>query len=236
MEPEEKQALTEAHRLLDNCVLFSGLSTNERAAISARARIRIYRAGETVFSIGSPGDQMMALLSGSIRISVPASQGKELFLASIHPGEIFGELAVLDGNERSADAIAENACMLAILDRDDILSFFERNPSVWPKLVKVLVQRLRGTDEAFAEVALLQLPVRLAKTILRTLNRETNSGVAKTFKTRLSQRELANRVGSTRESVNKCFRNWQREGIVQISGGSIIITNRRVFERLAEVT
>jgi CRP/FNR family transcriptional regulator, cyclic AMP receptor protein len=234
--PEEKQALTEARRLLDNCVLFTGLSTDERAAIFARARIRTYKAGETVFSIGSPGDQMMALLSGTIRISVSVSEGKELFLSIIHPGEIFGELAVFDGNERSADAIAESACTLAILNRDDILSFFERNPSVWLKLVKVLVQRLRRTDQAFAEVALLQLPVRLAKTILRTLNRETNSAVAKTFKIRFSQRELANMVGSTRESVNKCFRNWQREGIVQISGGSIIITNRRAFERLAEMT
>jgi CRP/FNR family cyclic AMP-dependent transcriptional regulator len=235
--PEEKQALREAHRLLENCVLFGGLSTDERAAISAQARIQTYNAGETVFAMGSPGDQMMALLSGAIRISVPFPEGKELFLATIHPGEIFGELAVLDGNERSADALAESACTLAVLDRTAVLSFFERNPSVWPKLVRVLVQRLRRTDQAFAEVALLQLPVRLAKTILRILNRETNSTVVKTSKIPFSQRELANMVGSTRESVNKCFRNWQkRDGIVQISKGSIIITNRRAFERLAEVT
>src|SRR6516165_6815297 len=116
--------LTEAHQLLENCVLFDSLSPDERAAISARARIRTYNAGETVFAIGSPGDQMMALLSGTIRISVPFSEGKELFLAIIDPGEIFGELAVFDGNERSADAIADNACTLAILGRDDILAFF----------------------------------------------------------------------------------------------------------------
>jgi CRP-like cAMP-binding protein len=233
---KENKALTEAHRLLDDCVLFSSLSPDERAAISARARIRTYKAGETVFAMGSPGDQLMALISGTIRISVPYSEGKELFLAILHPGEIFGELAVLDGNERSADAVAETACTLAILDRKDILSFFERNPSLWPKLVEVLVQRLRRTDQAFAEVALQQLPVRLAKTILRILNQETNS-VAKRLTIRFSQRELANMVGSTRESVNKCFRNWQkRDRIVKISQGSIIITNRRAFERLAELT
>jgi CRP-like cAMP-binding protein len=235
--PKEKTALAEAHRLLDNCVLFASLSPDERAAISARARIRTYKAGETVFAMGSPGDQMMALLSGTIRISVPFSEGKELFLATIQSGEIFGELAVLDGNERSADAMAETACTVAVLDRSDILSFFERNPSVWPKLVKLLVQRLRQTDQAFAEVALLQLPVRLAKTILRILNQETNSSVAKTFKIRFSQRELANMVGSTRESVNKCFRDWQkRDRIVKISKGSIIVTNRSAFERIAGVT
>jgi CRP-like cAMP-binding protein len=234
---ERQIVLTEAQRLLDNCVLFSSLSPDERAAISARARIRTYNAGETVFAIGSSGDQLMALLTGTIRITVPFSEGKELFLAIIHPGEIFGELAVLDGNERSADATAETACTVAILDRKDVLSFFERNPSAWPKLVRVLAQRLRRTDQAFAEVALQQLPVRLAKTILRILNQETSSEVAKTFKIRFSQRELANMVGGTRESVNKCFRIWQkRDRIVKVSQGSIIVTNRRAFERLAEVT
>ena len=177
---------------------------------------------------------MMALLSGTIGISVPFSEGKELFLAIIQPGEIFGELAVFDGNERSADAIAETACTLAILDRNDILSFFERNPSLWPKLVKLLVQRLRQTDQAFAEVALLQLPVRLAKTILRVLNRGRHSELPKTV---FSQRELANMVGSTRESVNKCLRNWQkRGGIVKVSKGSIIVTNRRALEHIADVS
>ena len=71
---------------------------------------------------------MMAVLSGTVRISFPSNDGKELLLAIIHPGEVFGELAVLDGKERSADAVAESACALAILDRRDILSFFDRNP------------------------------------------------------------------------------------------------------------
>jgi CRP/FNR family cyclic AMP-dependent transcriptional regulator len=109
----EKDTTEETRHLLGNCVLFSGLSTDERMTIAARARIRTVAPGETVFAIGSPGDQMMAVLSGNIRISVPSSDGKELLLAIIQPGEVFGELSVLDGKERSADAIAENACTLA---------------------------------------------------------------------------------------------------------------------------
>ena len=220
-----KGTLTEAHRLLDNCVLFSGLNAKDRAAIFSRARIRTYNAGETVFFMGSPGNQMMALLSGTIRIRIPAPEGRELFLATIHPGEIFGELAVFDENERSADAIAESACALAILERNDILTFFERNPAVWPRLVKILAQRLRRTDQAFAEVALLELPVRLAKAILR----------AERANNRLSQRELADMVGCSRESVNKCLRNWRHDGIIQISQGSIIILNRGAFETIAHI-
>ena len=225
-------ALKEASQLLANCTLFGGLSAEQRDAIVALARIRTFNAGETIFAIGSPGDQMMALLSGSIRISVPSSEGKELLLAIIQPGEVFGELALLDGKERSADAVAETASMVAVLDRRDILSFFERNPSAWPKLVKVLCQRLRHTDQVFAEVALLELPVRLAKTMLRVA--EVDSAPAQASKIQFSQRELANMVGGTRESVNKCLRNWQRTGLVRISEGSIVITDRRALENIAD--
>jgi CRP/FNR family transcriptional regulator, cyclic AMP receptor protein len=235
VEPQETE-LKGARQLLGNCVLFGGLSADERAAVVSRAGIRTVKAGETVFAIGSPGDQMMALLRGTIRISVPSSEGKELLLAIIQPGEVFGELAVLDGKERSADAIAESPCTLAILDRHDILSFFERNPSAWPKLVKVLCQRLRQTDQVFAEVALLQLPARLAKSMLRLLDLHSTFAPGKTLIIRYSQRELGNMVGGTRESVNRCLRNWQRNGIVRITEGSILVTNRPGLEQMAEPT
>src|SRR5436190_19037308 len=203
------RTLREASQLLANCTLFGGLSAEQRDAIVALARIRTFTAGETVFAIGSPGDQMMALLSGTIRISVPSSGGKELLLAMIQPGEVFGELAVLDGKERSADALAETACTVAMLHRGDVLSFFERNPSAWPSLVKLLCQRLRHTNQVFAEVALLELPVRLAKTLLRDLNWAVDSAAAEPAKIRCSQRELANMLGCSRETGKKCLSNWQ---------------------------
>ena len=232
VEPQETE-LKRARQLLANCVLFSGLSADERAAVVARARIRTINAGETIFALGSPGDQMMALLRGTVRISVPSFEGRELLLAIIRPGEVFGELAVLDGKERSADAVAESPCTLAILDRHDILSFFERNPSAWPKLVKVLCQRLRHTDQVFAEVALLQLPAKLAKSMLRLLDLHSTFA-GKTPIINQSQRELASMVGGARESVNRCLRNWQRNGIVRITEGSIIVTNRPALEQIAE--
>src|SRR6516164_2831323 len=230
----DKRTLKEACYLLLNCSLFGGLRPDERAEVVALARVRTFNAGETIFAIGSPGDQMMALLSGTIRISVPSSDGKELLLAMIQPGEVFGELALLDGKERSADAVAETACMVALLDRRDILSFFDRNPLAWPNLVKVLCQRLRHTDQVFAEVALLGLPVRLAKTMLRVANWEADLTPAESSKIQFNQRELANMVGGSRESVNKCLRNWQRTGLVRISEGAIVITDRRALEDIAD--
>jgi len=226
--------LEEARHLLSNCFLFRGLKAEERDAIVSRARTRTLKAGETVFAMGSPGDNMMAVLSGAIRISVPAPDGRELLLAILQSGEVFGELAVLDGKERSADAVADGPCTLAILERRDILSFLEHNPAVWLKLITVLCERLRRADQLLAEVALLQLPVRLAKTMLRLTSDEPKSKTAaKNSTIRFSQRELANMVGGTRESVNKCLATWQRQGIVQISEGKIIILNKTTLEHIS---
>ena len=128
---------------------------------------------------------------------------------------------------------SETACTVAMLHRGDVLSFFERNPAAWPSLVKLLCQRLRHTNQVFAEVALLELPVRLAKTMLRVLTWAADSAAAEPAKIRFSQRELANMLGGSRESVNKCLRNWQRTGVVRISGGSIVISDRRALENIA---
>ena len=233
MEPN-KIRLEEARRLLSNCFVLRGLKADERDGIVSRARTRNYKAGETIFTMGSPGDNMMAVLSGTIRIVVPAPDGRELLLAILQPGEVFGELAVLDGKERSAGAVADSPCTLAMLDRRDILSFLEQNPAAWQKLVAVLCERLRRSDQLLAEVALLQLPVRLAKTLLRIIRSEFESKVAPNEPTiRFSQRELANMVGGTRESVNKCLAAWQRQGIVQITEGKIIILNQMALEHIS---
>src|SRR5260370_17440123 len=125
----DNRTLKEACQLLTNCTLFGGVSADERAAVVALARIRTFNAGETIFSIGSPGDQMMALLSGAIRISVTSSDGKELLLAIIQPGEGFGELAVFDNKEPSANAVAETAGTGATLPRPHFLTIFQPHPS-----------------------------------------------------------------------------------------------------------
>jgi CRP/FNR family transcriptional regulator, cyclic AMP receptor protein len=234
MEPS-KMGLEEARQLLGNCILFRGLKADERDAILGRVRTRVFKAGDTVFAIGSPGDNMMAVLSGTIRISVPAPDGKELLLAILQPGEVFGELAVLDGKERSADAVANSPCTLAILDRRDMLSFLEQHPAVWLKLITVLCERLRHTDQQLAEVALLQLPARLAKTMLRISNDESRSTASPGQPTiQLSQQELANMVGGTRERVNKCLAAWRREGLVKMSGGTITISNMPALQLISE--
>jgi CRP/FNR family transcriptional regulator, cyclic AMP receptor protein len=156
-------------------------------------------------------------------------------LAIFQPGEVFGEIALLDGKERTADARALTACDLAILERRDVFAFLERQPNAWPRLVEVLCDRLRSTDQHIAEVALMQLPVRLAKALLRIADTDATSGGGPAGGTvQLSQRELGNLVGAARESVNKCLREWQRSGLVRIVGTSITIADPHMLRALAE--
>jgi CRP/FNR family transcriptional regulator, cyclic AMP receptor protein len=216
--------IDKARRLIGECVLFRKLNPEQRRMLENSARLREFSAGEAIFLMGDPGDSMMAVLTGQVRISVPSSDGKEIVLGMMQPGDFFGELALLDGMERSAEARAVTVTTLAILSRRDVLHFLERNPGAWLGMVEVLCERLRRTTVQITEVALLELPVRLAKTLLRLVGIEEETAPKPGLhQVKLSQRELGNIVGATRESVNKCMREWQRDGTIKVDGNIITI-------------
>jgi CRP-like cAMP-binding protein len=207
------------------------LGPPERNALIARAHMRRFGAGETIFLMGTLHDSMIAVLDGEVRISVPSAEGKEVMLAIVHAGEVFGEIAMLDGKPRSADAKALTACNLAVLDRRDVLAVLERNPTAWLGLVEVLCSRLRQTDQHLVEVALLGLPQRLAKTLLRIID-AARSQTTNRSELRLWQHELAN-LGGHRASVNKCLHEWQRAGIIRMEKRVIKIADRAALEAMS---
>jgi CRP/FNR family transcriptional regulator, cyclic AMP receptor protein len=227
----DQKALDAARRSLGECMLFRGLSPDERKGLVAQARIRNFAAGDTIFLMGSSGDSMMAVLEGTVRVSVPSPEGKEIVLAILQPGELLGEIAVLDGKERTADARAMTACSLGILERRAVLTFLGRHPTSWLRFIEVLCKRLRLSDQQIAEMVFLDLPARLAKALLRMSS--VASGRTST-RIQLSQRELGNMVGSSRESINKCLREWQRKGFVRVDENEIIITKRAALKALSD--
>jgi CRP-like cAMP-binding protein len=144
----------------------------------------------------------------------------------IHPGEVFGEVGVLDGGERSADATALTECELLVLERRDVLALLESNPKACLKMLQAMCQRLRRTTEQVEDVAFLQLPHRIAKILVR-LTRADGDQV------KLSQRTLANLVGCTRESMNKYLGEWKRDGVITLEDGKIRVCDRAVLEDVA---
>jgi len=222
-------------RSFGNCFLFRGLEPTHRDALVAQARLQHFDAGQTIFLMGSPGESMMAVLNGKVRISLSSADGREVLLAVLQEGEVFGEIAMLDGKERTADARAATPCDLAILERRDALNFLEKNPKACLRLIEVFCQRMRLTDERIAEIAMLQLPARLAKAFLRIIYEKPDSRSRGPLPAiRLSQRELGGLIGATRERVNKCLREWQRRGIVRIEDGRITVLNQRRLEEVAD--
>jgi CRP-like cAMP-binding protein len=231
----KRDPVDSARAVLAQCGLFRRLSDNERESLFARARTQKYAANESIFLMGSPGDRMVAVLNGTIRISVPSPDGKEIVLAILGPGEICGEIALLDGKERTADAKAATDCNVVVLERRDVLAFFTQYPDAWTKLIDVLCERLRTADQQMAEFALSPVPVRLAKALLRLASADAKGANGTPMeRVHLTQRELGNVIGATRESVNKYLRAWQRQGHVRIADRLIVITNRTAVEDLTE--
>lgn len=236
-EGEDAQLLREARRLIASCALFRGLGEVQRTKLLTRIRLRQYATGETIFLMGDAGATLMAIIAGTVQISVPSPDGKEILLTIMQPGEIFGEIGLLDGKERSADARAMTACSLAVLDRKDVVPLFDECPGAYSEVVMLLCDRIRRTTTQMAEVTLLDLPARLAKAMLRAAVAEGAASGLRLPNDRvmLSQRALGKIVGATRESVNKCLGNWQRAGLIEVESTGIRIRDLAALQALADV-
>jgi CRP-like cAMP-binding protein len=213
--------------------LFSRFSPAEIERLVSFSHARAYGAGEVIFEKGSPGQGLMAVLSGRVRISSPSPEGREIVLNIIHPGQIFGEIALLDGKERTADATAMEACELLILERRDFVPFLEKHPDICLRLIAVLCERLRRTTEQVEDVLFLDLQARLAKTLLHLVDahgRPVSNGVA--LGAKLSQRDLANMIGASRESVNRQLSLWEEEGLISRDRGAITILDSAALQML----
>ena len=174
--------------------LFSRFSPAEIERLVSFSHARAYGAGEVIFEKGSPGQGLMAVMSGRVRISSPSPEGREIVLNIIHPGQIFGEIALLDGKERTADATAMEACELLILERRDFVPFLEKHPDICLRLIAVLCERLRRTTEQVEDVLFLDLQARLAKTLLHLVDahgRPVSNGVALGARSRQHDRRIA---------------------------------------------
>jgi CRP-like cAMP-binding protein len=223
----EKRALLEGH------FLFGRMSKAELDSLLAYMRVETYPAGREIFAKGSPGECMMAVLRGRVKISSLSEEGREIVLNIINEDEIFGEIALLDGKERTADAIAMTDCELLVLQRRDFLPFLEKRPDICMALLSVLCERLRRTSEQVEDISFRHLQSRLAKTLLRLAHGQgSNDEGPRHVDLGLSQRELGTIVGGTRESINKHLQALHRAGIIDMDKGVIVIKDADELERL----
>lgn len=213
-------------KLLEKCELFSPLDAQARHEIAGYAQPRHFATGEPICRVDDPGHSMMAVVTGTVRISLPTARGKEIILTDLQPGELFGEIGLLDG-KRSASATALTNCELMVLERRDLMPFLERNPAVCMKLMEILCARIRRSEERMSDIGFVNLPIRLAKTLLSY--KPQSSGL---IKLSLTQTELAEMAGATREKVNRCLRDWQRQGILELKDRWTIVRKPEALREL----
>jgi CRP/FNR family transcriptional regulator, cyclic AMP receptor protein len=223
---EEKRQIFERHFLLGK------LSRDEIDTLLHYSRVERYPAGREIFAKGSPGQSMMAVLRGTVKISSLSTDGKEIVLNIINQGEIFGEIAMLDGEERTGIATAMTDCELLVLNRRDFMPILERHADICMILLRILCRRLRQTSEQVEDVLFRHLESRIAKALLHlveTIGGKDARGVC--LDLHLSQRELGNIAGGSRESVNKILQMWQREGLIELGKGSVLIRDLAAIKR-----
>jgi CRP-like cAMP-binding protein len=170
-----------------------------------------------------------------VRISLTGPDGHELILNVIEAGQLFGEIAMLDGRDRTADATFVEPTELLIIDRRDFLPFLARHSEVAVRLLLTLCERMRTTTDQIEDIFLLPITARLAKKLLQmaTAHGETTPAGVR-IGARLSQRELGGMLGVSRESINKHLAAWQKAGLVRVENGAITVCDRAAVGRLAD--
>jgi CRP-like cAMP-binding protein len=207
--------------LLRDHALFRELPSQVIERLAAYMKTRKVPRGTMIFAKGDPGTGLMGVLAGSVRISVASADGRDIVLNIIHQGEIFGEIALLDGQPRTADATAISDCEIAVMERRDFVQFVRSQPDVMLKFIELLCARLRRTSEQVQDVSFLNLPARLAKALLRLAGDPEAAGPK--CRLAITQREISQIIGRSRESTNKQLQIWTRRGWVRLERGGVTI-------------
>ena len=220
-----------AKTLIERNSLFRGLPQKTIDRVAALATRRSYDDGAIIFMRGDPGDSLLGVVTGRVRISASRAGGKEVFLNIMEPGDAFGEIALLDGSPRTATATAMARTELTIVQRDAFFTLLRADSQLAEHLIQLLCKRVRWTAEQMEDSALLTVPAKLAKRLLSLAaihGRPTPEG------TRLviSQEELAQFLGLSRQIVNQHLQTWRAKSWLTIGRGSVTLINPKALTNL----
>jgi CRP/FNR family transcriptional regulator, cyclic AMP receptor protein len=212
--------------LLGKVELFAGLTSAQLISIAALMRPRRYAKDEVVYLRGDPGTAFYLIAQGRVKITLTSPDGKELILRRLAAGEFHGELALLDGHPRSADAIATEPTVLLVLQRDDFRQFLNDHHAVATKLLATITNYLRRNADLIQDATFLDVPARLARILLELAGARGDDELppaGAVIPDKMKQSELASLVGATRESINKSLGAFERQGLIKYDKGQITL-------------
>lgn len=216
--PEARRTLLSKHFLLRDA------DPKMMDQLVASTVVVSYGNRQRIFDKGDEGDRLLGVLAGQVRIYVMSSEGRELIMNVLMPGDVFGEISLIDGKPRSASAVAVGATDLLHVRRADFLVALKKNCDIALKFMEILCERVRWTSGLLEDASLLDLTSRLAKRLLNLaegIGEKQKDGIRIGLK--LSQSDLGNMLGVTREAVNKQLREWKRDGLVDMQEGQLLL-------------
>lgn len=229
--------------LLRRVPLFANLDDDTVNRISGYLRRRTFKANETLFFAGDPGFTLYLIVAGSVKICRSTPDGDRIVIAMLGPGKPFGEMSLLDGGPRSADAIVAEPAEILMLDRDGFRAVLQENAQVALDLLAVMADRLRRTNDSVNVSAGLPINGRVARQLLELAEMygvdvpgaTPTSPVGRRIHLKVTQQEIAEMVGCTRESVNKALAGFRREKALTIDNeGYIRLQKMALLKRRAE--
>jgi CRP/FNR family transcriptional regulator, cyclic AMP receptor protein len=219
-------------QLLGQIPMFEQLGSEDLEELSGSLQQRRYAKGEVIFHQGDVGTALFIVRRGEVAIRLSSAEGKEVILALLGRGDAFGELALLDGEPRSTDAVAREESSLLSLHQEDFRRFLVERPQVAMGLLAVLSRMVRRVTQIVHDSAFLDARARLVRVLVdlaRTQGQQGSEG--RVIIPRLTQAELANLCGVTRESANKWLRFYAREGLLTYEGGQITLVDPERLRR-----
>jgi CRP/FNR family transcriptional regulator, cyclic AMP receptor protein len=197
------------------------------------AKLTVLKRGATIFIKGDPTNGLYAVVSGRVKLSNSSPDGRNVILGFVGPGDLFGELAVLDGQPRSANATANTNCEIFFIDRRDFLAFVRSQPTLATKFIEIMSARLRWTNDRIEQLILRKdLPGRLANALLGLTENRGLNGERRTIA--ITQQEIGEMVGMSRESINKQLGEWTLRKWVHLEHGAIEVLDASALRELAQ--
>ena len=211
--------------------IFSGLSLEDWSDIASRAVQINFAKGKELLVQGDPGDIMLILAEGTARVSMLTAGGREIVLAYAEPGAVLGEIALLDGGERTASVVATSAGSALQLGRNAMRDFAASHPDFAWSLLQQLARRLRTADQTIESDRAYASGPRLARYLKRLIRKDS---VDAEHKVELSQTELGNFAGMSREHINRQLRSWEESGIIALEQGRVRVLDADLLEDISE--
>ncbi|HEX8861952.1 MAG TPA: Crp/Fnr family transcriptional regulator [Actinomycetes bacterium] len=220
--------------LLAETDLFGVLDPATLEEVAARTLVRVVEKGQTIFVQDEPGDRMFVIAEGAVKLVVRSAQGEVVELVRHWRPATFGEVALLDGGTRSATAEAVERATLVVVTRDELIHLLRSDPQVVDRVLEALGGLIRRADQQATELVFLDLPGRLARRLLELAETPGDGPKGPRPRTRrVTQTELANMVGGSRQSVNIALRSLERRGFIRLVGWSIELLDPAELRRRA---